>query len=155
VATSARSAASAAGTVAPTTTATTTAPPQPCAASQLRVAALSAQERYGAGTSPVLGMQIVNAGTKPCVQDLGDGQVLLQVYNGQARVWGSHDCGVQPGSNPQTLAPGRPVRVEITWSGLSSQPHCAGTRQRVGAGSYTLYVALSGRTGTAATFAIG
>jgi hypothetical protein len=49
---------------------------------------------------------------------------------------------------------GKAVRVAITWSGFSSQPQCAGTRQRVGAGTYTLYAALSGRTGKATQFTI-
>ena len=48
----------------------------------------------------------------------------------------------------------RPVQVAVTWSGLTSQPKCAGTRQRVGAGTYTLYAVLSGKTGTAKQFTI-
>jgi hypothetical protein len=54
----------------------------------------------------------------------------------------------------RTLAVNQPVRVSIIWSGLSSQPNCAGTRQRVGAGSYTLYALLAGHVGTAAQFTI-
>ncbi len=46
------------------------------------------------------------------------------------------------------------VGVQITWSGLSSQPGCAGTRQRVGAGNYTLFPYLGGAQGTAAMFSI-
>jgi hypothetical protein len=80
--------------------------------------------------------------------------VELRVYNGESRVWGSHDCEIQPGTAQRTLEPGQVVRVSIVWSGLSSQPQCAGTRQRVGAGTYTLYALLSGRTGTAAQFVI-
>ena len=53
------------------------------------------------------------------------------------------------------LAVDRAVRVSITWSGLTSQPHQCTSRQRVGAGTYTLYAALAGRTGTAAQFSIG
>ena len=44
--------------------------------------------------------------------------------------------------------------MSITWSGLTSQPKCAGTRQRVGAGTYTLYASLAGHEGTAAQFII-
>ena len=46
------------------------------------------------------------------------------------------------------------VRVSITWTGLSSQAHCAGTRQRVGAGTYTLFASLAGREGAATQFTI-
>jgi hypothetical protein len=42
----------------------------------------------------------------------------------------------------------------MQWSGLTSRPGCAGTRQPVGAGSYTLYASVSGHDGTAATFTL-
>jgi hypothetical protein len=102
----------------------------------------------------VLGLLVTDIGRSPCVQDFSDRQVLLRVYNGESRVWGSHDCSVQPGSQLRTLAVGRPVRVEVAWSGLSSQPGCGGARQRVGAGTYTLYASLSGHDGTAASFTL-
>ena len=78
----------------------------------------------------------------------------MRVYNGESRIWGSHDCQVQPGTDARTLAPRMAVRVAITWSGRTSQPGCKGTRQRVGAGTYTLYTSLGGHTGTATQFAI-
>ncbi len=42
------------------------------------------------------------------------------------------------------MRPGVVYTFSVTWSGLSSQPHCLGTRTRVGAGSY----ALVGRLGS-------
>jgi hypothetical protein len=99
-------------------------------------------------------LQVTNTGSAPCVQNLADSQVELRVYNGESRVWGSHDCTVQPGVSDRTLAVGQPVRVSVVWSGLSSQPKCAGTRQRVGAGTYTLYALLSGKEGTAIQFSV-
>jgi hypothetical protein len=128
--------------------------PKPCAAKDLQVAAVPSKSNYAVGDEPVLELQVTNNGDAPCVQDLADSQVELKVYNGESRVWGSHDCLIQPGTNPMTLEVDQPVRVSITWSGLSSQPHCAGTRQRVGAGTYTLYASLSGHTGKAGTFTI-
>jgi hypothetical protein len=67
-------------------------------------------------------------------------------------VWGSHDCQIEPGTSDHTLPVGHAVRVSITWTGLSSRKHCAGTRQRVGPGTYTLYALLSGHMGKAAQF---
>jgi hypothetical protein len=99
-------------------------------------------------------LRVTNKGPKPCVQDLADSQVLLRVYNGESRVWGSHDCQITPGVSDATLAVAQPVQVSVIWSGLSSKPKCAGTRQRVGAGTYTLYASLSGHVGTAAQFSI-
>jgi hypothetical protein len=126
----------------------------PCQASALKVAAVVERSSYRVGEQPVLLLQVTNIGPAPCVQDLADRHVELRVYNGESRVWGSHDCTIQPGVSDHTLAVGQPVRVSVVWSGLSSQPKCAGTRQRVGAGTYTLYALLSGHEGTAAQFSV-
>ena len=128
--------------------------PPACRASDLDVRAVVAQPSYQVGATPVLELQVTNVGATPCVQDLADKQVVLKVYNGESRVWGSHDCATQPGTALRTLAVNTSVRVTITWSGLTSQEgNCSG-RQRVGAGTYTLYATLSGKTGTAAQFTI-
>ncbi len=150
-------------TSAPTSSAKTTAQTTPhpsstvpatCSTSQLRVMAVPGKSNYAVGDEPQLMMQVTNQGPAPCVQNLADSQVELRVYNGESRVWGSHDCEVQPGTDARTLTVGQAVRVSIVWSGLSSQPNCAGTRQRVGAGTYTLYALLGGHTGLAAQFSI-
>jgi len=130
-------------------------PPPACAAQDLSVAAVTGKDSYHVGDQPLVELQVTNVGAAPCVQDLADKQVELKVYNGESRVWGSHDCKVQPGTAERTLTPHTPVLVAITWSGLSSRPGCSGTRQRVGAGSYTLYATLAGKTGKAAQFSLG
>ncbi len=104
------------------------------------------------GESPVLSIIVKNVSSEPCVQDLADPQVVLRVYNGESRVWGSHDCKIEPGTDNRTLMAGSAVRVSIVWSGLSSQPNNCANRQRAGAGTYTLYASLSGREGNAAQF---
>ena len=126
----------------------------PCKAGALKVAAVVDKPSYRVGEQPMVLLQVTNTGSAPCVQNLADSQVELRVYNGESRVWGSHDCTVQAGVSDRTLAVGQPVRVSVVWSGLSSQPKCAGTRQRVGAGTYTLYALLSGKEGTAIQFSV-
>ncbi len=130
-------------------------PPPTCSTKDLAVAAVVGKNTYQVGDQPLVELQVTNVGAAACVQDLADRQVELKVYNGESRVWGSHDCKVQPGTAERTLKPHTPVLVAITWSGLSSRPGCAGTRQRVGAGTYTLYAALAGKTGKAAQFSLG
>lgn len=120
----------------------------------LGLAAGSDQTKYSVGDQPELSILVTNKGTDPCVQDLADAQIVLRVYNGESRVWGSHDCKIEPGTDDRTLMGGSTVRVSIVWSGLSSQPKCAGTRQRVGVGTYTLFASLAGREGKAAQFTI-
>lgn len=128
--------------------------PQRCASADLAVQAVVAESSYQVGAEPVVELQVTNSGKQPCIQDLADKQVELKVYNGESRVWGSHDCEIQSGTADRTLAIDRAVRVSIKWSGLTSQPGCKGTRQRVGAGTYTLYATLSGKTGKATQFSI-
>jgi hypothetical protein len=135
--------------------ASTAKPVTACATKQLQLRAIVGKQNYKVGDDPLLQLQVTNTGTVPCIQNLADKEVEMRVYNGESRVWGSHDCKVMPGANLRTLSPKVPVLVSIQWSGLSSQPSCAGTRQRVNAGTYTLYASLAGRTGTATQFSIG
>jgi len=136
------------------TSSTSTAPPAKCQPSQLQVQAVVGKSQYKVGDQPVLTLQVTNSGKVPCVQDVADPQIVLRVYNGASRVWGSHDCQVTPGVTERILPVGKPIGFSLTWSGLTAQPGCAGTRQRVGAGTYTLYAALAGENGKAAQFTI-
>lgn len=138
-----------------TVPATASAPaPVPCVPSVLGVAATTGATRYGLDQRPDLQIEVTNTGDAPCRANLSDGQIELVVYNGWSRVWGSHDCNVRPGDSMITLAPRQTARRIIQWSGMSSQPHCAGTRQRVGEGNYTLHARFAGIDGRTATFAI-
>lgn len=138
----------------PSSAASSSVAPARCRPKDLDIQAVVAHSSYKVGQRPEVELQVTNAGAQPCVQDLADKQIVLKIYNGESRVWGSHDCQIEPGTDDRVLAVGNPVRVSITWSGLTSRPNCAGTRQRVGAGTYTLYASLSGHTGKAAQFSI-
>jgi hypothetical protein len=135
-------------------TSSSPAGPQPCQPAQLTITAASSAASYPAGAKPSVAIVVTNKGPAPCVQDLSDNQIELRVYNGSARVWGSHDCLVQPGTAPATLPVGQPIRRYIQWSGLSSRPACAGTRTRVAAGRYTLFAYLAGHQGSTSTFTL-
>ncbi len=140
----------------PRSSASSSAPLEPCAPGNLDVSAAVGKPSYAMKQKPVLALLVTNVGPVPCAQDLADQQIVLKVYNGESRVWGSHDCAVQSGTDKRTLAVKQPVRVTITWSGFTSQTNgCpTGSRQHVGAGTYTLYASLSGKTGKAAQFTI-
>ena len=152
--TASRTVGSSGATSAPgTTSSAAAAGPVACTAGQLSIAAASDAASYPVGAKPDLAIVVTDKGPAPCVADLADPQIELRVYAGSARVWGSHDCQVEPGTSLQTLPVGEPIRRVIQWSGLSSQPGCAGVRQRVPAGTYTLNALLAGREGAKATFA--
>jgi hypothetical protein len=123
-----------------------------CTKTQLTLAAATDAKSYAIGDKPKLALVLTNKGPRPCSTDLADKQIELRVFSGSARVWGSHDCQIQPGTSVQTLPVGRPTRREIEWSGLSSQPSCAGVRQQVPAGNYTLFALLGGQQGSTAAF---
>jgi hypothetical protein len=142
----------------PATTSTSTskssAPPAQCTAAMLKVQAVVERSSYQVGDQPVVMLEATDTSSVPCVQDFGNGHVELRIYNGESRVWGSNDCGSKAASIERTLTPNQPVRVRVTWSGLSSQPKLCDHRQRVGAGTYTLYASLSGKQGSATQFAL-
>jgi hypothetical protein len=138
----------------PPATKTTTPPPKSCPSSSLTLAAVTNHPKYSVGDQPEVSIQVTNKGTVSCIVDLADPQIVMRVYNGESRVWGSHDCKIEPGVDNRTLMAGTSVRVSIVWSGLSSQPKCAGSRERVGAGTYTLYASLAGHEAKAAQFTI-
>jgi hypothetical protein len=141
-----------------TTVATTTATPPPrggrCAPSALTVAAATDLPAYKVGQDAALYIVVTNTGLSSCIQDLADQHVELTVFTGDVRVWGSHDCQMQPGTAPQRLAPNKPVRVEVIWTGKTSQPGCGGTRLQVQPGTYRLYAALNGTKSAPATFIV-
>jgi hypothetical protein len=141
-----------------TTVARTAAKPPPrgarCAASALTVAAATGKPAYRVGQEAALYLVATNTSEFSCVQDLSDQHVELTVFTGDVRVWGSHDCQVQPGTAPQRLAPNKPVRVEVIWTGKTSQPGCGGTRLQVQPGTYRLYAALNGTKSAPVTFIV-
>jgi hypothetical protein len=132
--------------------AATSAAAKGCSLAQLTVRASSNAKTYAVGSAPVLSLLVTNTGAGPCVQDLADTKIELRVFSGSARIWGSHDCAIQPGVSLQTLPVGQPIRRDVEWSGLSSQPACAGVRQRVPAGTYTVLALLAGKQGAPSTF---
>lgn len=138
----------------PPSAASTAASGTKCKLTQLSIAAATGKPSYKVSAQPALYLVVINPAKNPCVQDLGDPQVELTVYTGDVRVWGSHDCQVHPGASMQRLMPKKPVRLEVVWSGQTSQPGCGGTRLQVQAGTYRLYAALAGTKSAPVMFTV-
>ncbi len=133
------------GTAPPTTNAPiTTAAPEPCPDAALTVVAGSAKPAYRVGETPVLKLTVRNTGSVSCVRDVGPRQQEMLLYAGSTRIWSSNDCYPDGGTDVRTLSPGESIGSTVVWSGLSSQPGCAGTRTRVKAGSYDLVARVGG-----------
>jgi hypothetical protein len=132
-------------TPAPTTPAPTTPPPPgPCADGALALRVVPQRPEYRVGQTPVLGLEVRNTSKAPCVRDLGAAQQEIVLYAGGTRLWSSNDCYPEGERDSRVLRPGAAESFSVTWSGLGSRPKCAGTRARVGPGTYQLV----GRLGT-------
>jgi hypothetical protein len=118
--------------------------PTPCTDAQLRLTVAPAQPAYLVGQAPVLRLQVRNVATLSCSRDLGAALQEVLLYQGTQRLWSSNDCYPEGTRDLELMRPGVVHTFSVTWSGLSSQPKCAGARTRVGAGSY----AVVGRLGS-------
>ena len=118
--------------------------PKPCTDPELRLTVSPAQPAYLVGQAPVLRLQVRNVAALPCTRDLGAALQEVLLYQATKRLWSSNDCYPEGQRDLELMRPGVVYTFSVTWSGLSSQPKCFGTRSRVGAGSY----ALVGRLGS-------
>ena len=118
--------------------------PKPCTDPELRLTVFPAQPAYLVGQAPVLRLQVRNVAPLPCTRDLGAALQEVLLYQATKRLWSSNDCYPEGQRDVELMRPGVVYTFSVTWSGLGSQPHCLGTRTRVGAGSY----ALVGRVGS-------
>lgn len=111
-------------------------PPQECPDSALTVTASPAATTYRVGETPVLRLTVRNTGSVACVRDVGPRQQEMMLYRASTRLWSSNDCYPDGGTDIRTLSPGETITSTVVWSGLGSQPGCAGKRSRVPAGTY-------------------
>jgi hypothetical protein len=133
-----------ASTTGSTAPAATAAPPGPCRDNALRLTVRTAAAAYRVGDKPVITLTVQNVSATTCTRDLGAAQQEILLYAGTTRLWSSNDCYPGGERDIRALLPQQRATFSVTWSGLSSRPHCAGIRTRVGAGSYKLV----GRLGT-------
>lgn len=125
-----------------------------CAGANLDVTAGTAKASFAVKSNPGLSMLVRTTSGSSCKLDVADKHVEWRVYSGDVRVWGSHDCAVQAGSDVVTLSAHQAIRLDVTWSGLTSAPKCSATRMAVQVGTYTLYAYLDGKRSPAKTFTI-
>ncbi|MCW2528804.1 MAG: hypothetical protein JWM76_3664 [Pseudonocardiales bacterium] len=140
-ATSAASGASAAGT-------------RVCTADDLKVEAATGKPSYVVKSQPDLYLVVTNVSATPCQQDLADSQIVLVITTGDVRIWGSHDCQIQPGIDSVTLTPNVAVRRGIVWLGQTSAPSCPDNRLVAQAGNYNLTATLAGKASAPVAFAL-
>jgi hypothetical protein len=107
------------------------------------------------GSKPTFDLVVTNVSTVACVRPLDKGlQEIVLVDGFGNRIWGSNDCFPEASSDPRTLQPGESVALPVLWSGLSSQPGCAGARTAPGPGAYVLRGRMDTAVSADAAFAL-
>ncbi len=99
------------------------------------------------GSKPTFHLVVTNVSPVSCVRTLDKGlQEVVLLDGAGTRLWGSNDCFPEAGSDVRTLAPGEAVDFPVLWSGLGSEPGCAGNRAALPPGQYVLRARLDTKT---------
>ncbi|HZB51789.1 MAG TPA: hypothetical protein VE547_22050 [Mycobacteriales bacterium] len=125
-------------------------PTAPCADRSLQLRVVPERPTYRVGTMPVIDLVVRNVSEAACHRDLGPAQQEVLLFDGPRRLWSSNDCYPGGTRDVQVLQPGDSASFSVTWSGLSSQPRCAGVRTRLPAGDYQLLARLGTLTSSRA-----
>ncbi len=100
-----------------------------------------------AGSTPTLEIVVRNVSEVACVRRLDKDLQEIELFDaGGDRVWGSNDCRPEKSDARRTLVPRQAVALETDWSGLTSEPGCAGERTTPAAGVYVLRGRLDTKT---------
>ncbi|MEU8897721.1 hypothetical protein [Nocardia sp. NPDC048505] len=127
-----------------------------CSDQSLAVKVTVEQPTYKSGEQPVFGIVITNISATACSRDVGSGLQQISVYSldGQKRLWSSTDCYPTGQPDVRTLNRGEQAAFQVTWSGSTSQPNCAGARVPVQSGAYSVVAQLGSVRSAAEPFNI-
>ncbi len=126
-----------------------------CPDSAIALTATTSAPSFAAGSQPIVGLIIANAGTETCQRDVsGTLQSFTVLAADGSRVWSTADCFPGEGTEVRELVAGQTLKYTIKWSGTTSAPGCTGDRSPVPAGDYTLVAQLGGLSSPPAPFAI-
>ncbi|MGV9819400.1 hypothetical protein [Nocardia xishanensis] len=127
-----------------------------CPDQSLAVKVTVEQPTYKAGEQPVFGIVITNISSVTCSRDVGSGLQQISVYtlDGSRRLWSSTDCYPDGQPDVRNMNRGEQAAFQVTWSGSTSQPNCAGERVPVPPGAYSVVAQLGSVRSAAEPFNI-
>ncbi|MDI2030734.1 hypothetical protein QFW96_19020 [Saccharopolyspora sp. TS4A08] len=130
--------------------------PQACPDEVVRVAAEVGQPAFRAGERIGLAATVTNTGPQRCGRDLNRMLREIEVTTPAGRhVWSSNDCYAESTNEQPVLEPGKPVRNDVLWSGLTSVPGCAVEGQKpVPPGDYQVVARLTSITSAPVPFKV-
>lgn len=140
-------------TATPTPTPTPTATPgyQPvrCEATALEITEAAGQTAVPAGEPVDLDLRLTNAGTVPCLLEVGSATLGVVIFSGSDRIWSSTDCPDGPAERLFLLDTGAAAELTVQWDQKRSAPGCPDGRPTAQPGTYRALVTVDGG-GTAA-----
>lgn len=127
-----------------------------CPDQSLAVKVTVEQPTYQVGEQPVFGIVITNISSETCSRDVGSGLQQISVYtlDGTRRLWSSTDCYPDGQPDVRDMNGGEQAAFQVTWSGSTSQPNCAGERVQVPPGAYSVVAQLGSVRSAAEPFNI-
>jgi hypothetical protein len=119
----------------------------PCTDDMISIEVRSDPASAPVGSKPTFHLVVTNVAPVSCVRTLDKGlQEVVLLDGAGTRLWGSNDCFPEAGSDVRTLAPGEAADFSVLWSGLGSEPGCAGDRAALPPGQYVLRARLDTKT---------
>ncbi|MEB3369375.1 hypothetical protein R4I43_18345 [Saccharopolyspora sp. S2-29] len=129
--------------------------PQACPDEAMRVAAETGQPAFRVGERIALAVVVTNTSPRPCLRDLNRMLREIEVTTPAGRhVWSSNDCYAESTNEQPVLEPGKPVRNDVLWAGLTSAPGCAARQDRVPPGDYVAVARLTSLTSAPVPFRV-
>ena len=98
------------------------------------------------GSAVAFDLELVNAGTVPCLLEGGSAALGVVVYSGPDRVWSSSDCPQEPTERALLLDVGVGAELVATWDQVRSAPGCPDGQTAVQPGSYRALISLGDGT---------
>ncbi|RRO17273.1 hypothetical protein EIL87_10740 [Saccharopolyspora rhizosphaerae] len=129
--------------------------PQACPDEAMRVAAEAGQPEFRVGERIALAGVVTNTSPRPCLRDLNRMLREIEVTTPAGRhVWSSNDCYAESTNEQPVLEPGKPVRNDVLWAGLTSAPGCVARQDRVPPGDYVAVARLTSLTSAPVPFRV-
>lgn len=96
-----------------------------------------------AGTKVEVPITITNTGQVPCLLDVGNDALQLEVTSGNDTVWTTAQCPAGTAEQPILLPVGGMEETTISWSGRRSAADCPDDTREARAGTYQIEVSIA------------
>jgi hypothetical protein len=126
-----------------------------CARSDVVLSVFSAQANYSARQTPEFTIDVVSTAPKTCTFNIGASRLVLQITQGNKKIWTSADCAEGRAQLNSRLRRGVPTTVPITWDGQRSAPGCPVPGTAAKPGTYTATATDGHLSSTSVQFRLG